>query len=427
MDRIHTSRSLADQALSNLVNQFARPLDFLRELVQNSLDAGTPRVEVRIELHTEANAAERPVVAIHVDDFGEGMDEAIIDDQLTRLFSSNKEDDLTKIGKFGIGFTSIFAIRPEAVLVHTGRHGEFWELLFHADRTFEKVRVNKPGSGTRITLFKTMDAKGVPAFVEEARFVLSYWCEHSQTPILFEDRTHGTAAASVDPTSDPFAAFAEPSAASQLTPVNAPFSLPDALLFAESRRAETEVLVGLGASPRYGFYNGGLTLVNSTNRDVLGAFEGRLAHLCIKVRSDQLEHTLTRDNVLRDAEWERVMQQVVEVATTLRHTLLDAVEHACRAGEDLGVWHTHLALEVAQIKGRSHPFFKALMNRDLFRGHDGPVSLVQIERHERKLGRLLLHPGDGPLATALHATQTLLVRGQAPTQRLLDALPPPMR
>ena len=45
------------------------------------------------------------------------MDEQIIDNELTRLFSSSKEDDLTKIGKFGIGFTSIFAIQPESRIV----------------------------------------------------------------------------------------------------------------------------------------------------------------------------------------------------------------------------------------------------------------------------------------------------------------------
>ena len=36
-------RGLADQALENLVHQFARPLDFLRELVQNAIDAGEIR------------------------------------------------------------------------------------------------------------------------------------------------------------------------------------------------------------------------------------------------------------------------------------------------------------------------------------------------------------------------------------------------
>ena len=87
------AESLADQALENLVNQFARPLDFLRELVQNSIDAGSPRVEVWLRHRPDESLME-----IHVDDFGEGMDERVIDEQLTRLFSSTKEDDLTKIG-----------------------------------------------------------------------------------------------------------------------------------------------------------------------------------------------------------------------------------------------------------------------------------------------------------------------------------------
>ena len=187
MSDVIAARSLASQALTNLVNQFARPLDFLRELVQNSLDAGTPRVEVAVAF--EPGPDQMGVVSVHVDDFGEGMDEHIIDEQLTRLFSSAKEDDLTKIGKFGIGFTSIFAIRPDAVLVHTGRHGEYWELLFHPDRTFDKVRVDKPVTGTRLTLFKEMRADDVERFVREVRYVLGYWCEHSHTPITFEDRT----------------------------------------------------------------------------------------------------------------------------------------------------------------------------------------------------------------------------------------------
>ena len=100
--------NLAAAALENLVNQFARPLDFLRELVQNSIDAGSPRVEVRIERQADPSDPRSVVLTIHVEDWGGGMDERIIDSQLTRLFASSKEGDLTKIGKFGIGFM----IRP---------------------------------------------------------------------------------------------------------------------------------------------------------------------------------------------------------------------------------------------------------------------------------------------------------------------------
>ena len=161
----YAGEDLAAQALSNLVNQFARPLDFLRELVQNSLDAGSPRVDIWLEYMSPEQGKDEGVLSIHVDDYGDGMDEAIVDNQLTRLFASNKEDDLTKIGKFGIGFTSIFAIQPDAVLLRTGRHGESWELLFHADRSFDKVRIHEPISGTQITLYKHMEPAAVEPFV----------------------------------------------------------------------------------------------------------------------------------------------------------------------------------------------------------------------------------------------------------------------
>ena len=39
------------------------------------------------------------------------MDRATIEGYLT-LFRSTKEDDLTKIGKFGISFVSLFAMEP---------------------------------------------------------------------------------------------------------------------------------------------------------------------------------------------------------------------------------------------------------------------------------------------------------------------------
>src|SRR5688572_2286957 len=117
---VHAPPSLAEQALTNLVNQFARPLDFVRELVQNAIDAGSPRIAVTVAWQAPAGGERDGVLRLSVEDWGEGMDEAIIDLELTRLFASSKENDLTKIGKFGIGFTSIFALRPEAVLLRTG-------------------------------------------------------------------------------------------------------------------------------------------------------------------------------------------------------------------------------------------------------------------------------------------------------------------
>ena len=63
------TRDLVEQALDNLVKQFANPMDFLRELVQNSIDAGSPRIEV--ELRFKGGDDGRGVAEIEVRDFGD--------------------------------------------------------------------------------------------------------------------------------------------------------------------------------------------------------------------------------------------------------------------------------------------------------------------------------------------------------------------
>ena len=165
--------------------------------------------------------------------------------------------------------------------------------------------------------------------------------------------------------------------------------------------------------------------MNSANREVLGGFAERLGHLAFKVRSDHLEHTLTRDNVLQDAAWQEVMRQVVQVADGLRTRLLDAAVEACAKGEDMDRWHALLARELASAGSRAHPFQKALREAPLFRGHREPLSLETIERQEGRHGRVLLHPGDGPLADALDEANIILVRPSAATRSLLLAAEPP--
>ena len=142
-----------DALLERLVSQFAGPYDFLRELVQNSLDAGSDRAEVILETHEQVGGeADEVVYELRVSDAGCGMDEATIDGGLTRLFASSKTDDRTMAGGYGVGFVSVFAWTPEAVLVHTGRAGESWELVFHPDRRFDKVALDEPVEGMMVML-----------------------------------------------------------------------------------------------------------------------------------------------------------------------------------------------------------------------------------------------------------------------------------
>ncbi len=397
-------RSLSDQALANLVDQFARPLDFLRELVQNSIDAGSPRVDVWVD-HAPG------VLTIGVDDHGSGMDEATIDGQLLSLYSSTKEDDRTKIGKFGIGFTSVFALRPDRVLVRTGRHGTWWELVAGTDRVFHKHRSEEPISGTQVVLFKRVGDERVGPLVDEVRSVLGYWCEHALIPITFEDRRAGSEAAEVD--ADPFGAFAD---APGRETVQRPMDLDDAALSVHETvdmpgLGTVEVVLGYAATPSWGFYNGGLTLLRTRDDEVLGDYARRLGHLAFKVRSDHLEHTLTRDNVRRDAAWRATLDAVARVHIQLRRKLLEHVA----AVDDVAPWHQHLTHEVEVDPG----FASQIDGAKVLRTADGQRCSPKAALAE---GEALVAPEGHPLVAALAEQQRPVVLDHPATRRLLEAL-----
>ena len=278
-------------ALDNLVTQFSSALDCLRELVQNSIDAASPRIDVWLEYIP--GSTDTGTIALHVEDCGEGMDEQIIDNQLTRLFASSKENDLTKIGKFGIGFVSVFALSPAAVLLHTGRGGEFWEVMFHADRSFSKTRLDVPVEGTQVTLFIEAGYGRYRQIVDDARATLSKWCNHSDTEIVFEDRSPPSGAAST-----------------RLDTINEPFDV-EGTCVTRVRHQGTEIVAAYSDEPIYGFYNRGLTLaLTSAGDQVLDRRAERYEHISLKIKSRFLEHTLSRETVLRDENYEKAMRLV---------------------------------------------------------------------------------------------------------------------
>lgn len=289
-----------EEALDNLVSQFSDPMSFLRELIQNSLDAGTPSIEVWMEFDGGEGADDKGVMIIHVDDFGEGMDKAIIDTKLTRLFSSAKDGDFTKIGRFGIGFVSVFAIAPDAVCVDTSRGGENWRVLFQADRSFAKIARDEPVDGTKIQVIKSVTRAEFEGLRDRARATLSYWCKHVEDEIYFDDVL-----------------------------INEAFDLP---LSVKVRHIEpgTEIVVGYTESaadtPLIGYYNKGLTLLEQQE----AMFEG----VSFKISSRYLEHTLTRDNVLRDDHYDKAMtivRRLVERELPVR--LFEVIAERVEAGQ----------------------------------------------------------------------------------------------
>jgi hypothetical protein len=290
--------------VESLATQFSSATDCFRELVQNSIDAGSPQVEVWIEY--APGKGHQGLIAIHVDDCGEGMDEQIIDNQLTKLFASAKEGDLTKIGKFGIGFVSIFAMRPQAVLVHTGRGGEYWEVLFHEDRSFTKSRLEQPVEGTQITLLIEGDVVRLRELVGQVRAALKRWCTHSEAEVTFEDRT-------------------QPNPEREL--INEPFDIK-ALCKVRVEHPGTEIVLGYAESPSYSFYNRGLMLFHSEQAELaVGPRHRRYGHITFKMKSRYLEHTLSRESLVRDEQFERAMVLLDEAANgPLLDALVDELE-----------------------------------------------------------------------------------------------------
>ncbi|MBV1862254.1 MAG: hypothetical protein KUG77_27795 [Nannocystaceae bacterium] len=65
-----------DDALDELVNQFSDPLSFLRELVQNAIDAGSHEVETSTSFEAKGEAG---TAVIAVSDWGGGMSREIIE------------------------------------------------------------------------------------------------------------------------------------------------------------------------------------------------------------------------------------------------------------------------------------------------------------------------------------------------------------
>jgi molecular chaperone HtpG len=284
-----------DGLVDDLVKQFADPYAFLRELIQNAIDAGSSAIFVRVET---AGAG----VRISVRDRGEGMDPDVIENKLLVLFRSGKEGQQGKIGKFGVGFVSVLALGPKRVTVTTTKgSGRTWTLHLFPDHSYELF---ESAGGTQAGTTVAIEVDGLA--LEEARQrsheSLMRWCRHAQVPIHLH--VDGKPEVRID---SPFEA------------------LENALVSVHAEHDGTRVLVGMMPSgiSRASFFNHGLTLAETTN---LGAaFEG----LVIKVLDSRLSHTLSRDDVRRDAAFERALRNVQRVIDEkLRAAVMNAFSEA---------------------------------------------------------------------------------------------------
>lgn len=273
---------LAQGMVQDLVNQFSDTLAFYRELIQNSIDAGSNRIDVSLEYVLEPGG--QGTAVMRVEDDGGGMDEDIIDNFLLVLFKSSKENDLTKIGKFGVGFLSVFAPKPFLVRVYTSRNLETWRVDFPNFRSYNKYKMPNPRDGTLVEVHKRVTPQEYAELSEKSLATVRYWCRHADTRIYFKDRSRRI------PEQQVTEAFRLPGG--------------ESLRYAEEG---TEVVMAFSPpgpegedKPFYGFYNRGLTLKEGRRVFIPGVE--------FKIKSRYLEHTITRDNVMEDENYRKAME-----------------------------------------------------------------------------------------------------------------------
>lgn len=307
-------------AVAEMVRQFADPYAFVRELVQNSIDAGAKSLEVRVE-----RAGAIATTALHDD--GVGMTRETIDGPLLTLFNSSKEGDSTKIGKYGVGFVSVFAIDPEIVEVDTWRDGQHHRIRLFRDHRYEIEKLEPlDHSGTVVTLHQTMDAATFDEHRRRIEMALSRWCRFAAVPIEFisvdHDRNDSQATRRID----------------------RPLTVPSSL-YVQAHREKERFVVGPSAGTQHfsiagatdddpannkptfaGFYNRGLTLFETDE-----PLHASLANVRVRVDSPHLKHTLSRDNVLRDKNFDRIIAKTRElVQKSLRRELTSRLTRAAR-------------------------------------------------------------------------------------------------
>lgn len=366
-----------------MVHQLAEPFTFLRELVQNSLDAGSPEIEIRCEFQpSEADAPDAPgspdapgVSIIHVRDFGRGMDREIIDTRFTRLFRSSTEGDLEGFGHLGIGFVSVFALRPDAVCVDTSRGGETWRILFQRDQSFHCIPLDEPGVGTRIQIFRTAKAAEHEATVARAREVLATWCRHCTAEILFQGE-----------------------------PINVPLDV-DALCRVRYTGDGMEAVVGYprDGQPFCGFYRHGLTIHETR--------EGYWDGVVFKIDARGLSHTLSRDDVLHDEAFRRTMERAERlISDDLPATLLGRIEAKLQAGEADETLDRYYRIGAEVIGRRRGRWPRSTDGRVVFHSVHGRVVTVRELQESADKGRVYYDQTPSPLTEAMVDTGQLVVR-----------------
>jgi hypothetical protein len=250
-------------------------------------------------------------------------------------------------------------------------------VVFSPDGTWKLFALDEPLEGTRVRVLKRVaDASAQAQLIAQARATLSRWCRFADADIRFDG-----------------------------APIKEPFDLAVPVRVTVPLDAPGDVaVVGLRTDTErtWGFYNKGLTLLEGS-----AAVEGVPDWVSFRVRDGALEHTITRDNVIRDDAFLRVTARIRDIALgPLLDAALGALEgdhpQADAIFRALLAAHAQRPLD-APARANKRPFHDARGAR---------VSLKDV-KDALKDDRLVRVDAPGPLADALAAQGKLVVRAPA--------------
>ncbi|MFT7622712.1 MAG: hypothetical protein ACI9WU_001887 [Myxococcota bacterium] len=284
----------ASEVLRGVIDQFGSRVACLRELVQNAIDAGTNRIDVVFDRRDG-------FACISVQDYGCGMTRPDMEHYLLNVFESSKEDDLESIGKFGIGFVSIFALKPTWVTVETGKDGQHTRIAIDDTlgiRWFE----GNPCAGTEVALFLKLGDVAFDELTREAVAFLEHSCGYVAVDLFVvvdNDARQISRELALE------------------SPIKTTLTEPG-----------VDIHIGLSRHPHY-------TLMN--HRLVLETQHRALVPGCsVLATSRDIEHNLARNAVVHNDGFARFMEQLHELARKqLLPQLLDRLETQERGAQTL--------------------------------------------------------------------------------------------
>lgn len=172
------------------MRQIKDPYESMKELWQNSDGATFPGQKNRIDVVLESINFEGlgPIPAgkykmLKVSDKGRGMSKQDIDEKLFTLGASDNEKNSMAEGEFGVGFSSVPALKPSWIIVDSRRHdGINGGAIVDGQISIHPYDSQKSDIGTDITLLFPEDKKIDASRIRE---IANYFTPHLRTPIFF--------------------------------------------------------------------------------------------------------------------------------------------------------------------------------------------------------------------------------------------------